>query len=232
MLSEQTRAGLSRISVVIPILNDRKYLVRLLSTLSCYPNLQLIVVDGGSSDNPHEVTGEALLLQTTKPGRGAQVAMGIEIATREWIWVLHADCLVNDENVETIVAALHQKPWGRFDVTLLGLRWEYRMIEKLMNVRSRLTSICTGDQGMFFHQDILAQIGGFPEQPIMEDVEASKRLRKLARPFCSTCRLGASTRKWETDGVFRTVFRMWKYRIRYFFGASAESLYAEYYRQR
>ena len=231
MLSEQTRSSLSRISVVIPILNDRKYLVHLLSTLSHYPQMQLIVVDGGSNDNPDEVTGEVLFLQTTKPGRGAQVAKGIEHATREWIWVLHADSLVDEANVETVVAALCQKRWGRFNVTLLGSRWEYRMIEKLMNVRSRFTCICTGDQGMFFHRDILTQIGGFPEQPIMEDIEVSKRLRKLARPFCSNCPLGASTRRWETGGVYRTVLRMWSYRIRYFFGASAESLYAEYYQE-
>ena len=160
------------------------------------------------------------------------MALGIKHTTREWIWVLHADSLVQAENFESIGTAISQVRWGRFDVSLDGSRWEFRMIETLMNVRSRITSICTGDQGMFFHRDILKEIGGFPDQPLMEDVEVSKRLRKLAKPFCSKSRLGASTRKWEADGVFRTVLHMWRFRIRYYFGVSPDTLYSEYYRKR
>ena len=232
MLSEQTRATLSRISVVIPVLNDHKNLARLLRTLVRYPNLELIVVDGGSEHDPSDIVGNAKLLRVTNRGRGTQVARGIKYATREWIWVLHADNLVQHANVECLVTATEQVRWGRFDVTLLGSRWEYRMIEWLMNFRSRFTSICTGDQGMFFSRDILEEIGGFPEQPLMEDIEMSKRLRNVARPFCSSSRLGSSTRKWEAEGVFRTIFKMWSYRLRYFLGASPESLYAEYYQQK
>lgn len=223
---------MSKIAVVIPVLNDREYLSRLLTSLLQYPEFELIVVDGGSSDNPHEISNSATFVQTTKPGRGLQVALGIKNATREWIWVLHTDSLVQEENVESLGTDINQVRWGRFDVRLDGSRWEYRMIETLMNLRSRLTGICTGDQGMFFHRDILREIGGFPDQPLMEDVEVSKRLRRLAKPFCSKSRLGASSRKWEIDGVFRTVLRMWSLRIRYYLGASADALYSEYYRQR
>lgn len=230
MLSERTLAGLSNVAVVIPILNDRNNLAQLLPTLAVYRNLELIVVDGGSTDEPQEITGSTNLLQTSHPSRGAQVAMGIKYTTREWIWVLHADSVVKDANIESLMVAINQARWGRFDVTLLGSRWEYRIIETLMNIRSRFTGICTGDQGLFFHRDMLTEIGGFPDQPLMEDIEVSKRLRKLERPFCIKCRLGASTRKWESDGVLRTVVRMWRHRIKYFLGASPESLYAEYYR--
>lgn len=230
MLSDEVLAGLSKISVIIPVFNDRNHLARLLQSLAHFPNLELIIVDSGSTDKPHEVTGSATLLQATKRGRGAQVALGIQRATRAWIWVLHADSFVSSENIESILAAIKAGRWGRFDVTLHGSRWEYRMIETMMNTRSRLTSICTGDQGMFFHKDILSEVGGFPEQPIMEDVEVSKCLRKLERPVCCTSRLGTSIRRWEAGGVFKTVFRMWSYRIKYFLGASPESLYAEYYR--
>ncbi|MXZ45335.1 MAG: glycosyltransferase [Gammaproteobacteria bacterium] len=230
MLSDEVRAGLGKISVIIPVFNDRNHLARLLQTLGHYPNLELIIVDGGSSDKPHEITGTVTLLQATTQGRGAQVSLGIRQATREWIWVLHADSFVSEENIESMLAATTEGRWGRFDVTLHGSKGVYRMIETLMNIRSRLTCICTGDQGMFFRQDILSEVGGFPEQPIMEDVEVSKRLRKLERPVCCTSRLGTSIRKWEAEGVFKTVFRMWSYRVKYFFGASPESLYAEYYR--
>lgn len=232
MLSERAQAGLSKIAIVIPVLNDRDHLSRLLTSLLRYPEFELIVVDGGSNDNPQEVLSRATFIQATKPGRGMQVALGIKKTTREWIWVLHADSLVQEENVETIGTAISQVRWGRFDVSLDGSRWEFRMIETLMNVRSRLTSICTGDQGMFFHRDILQEIGGFPDQPLMEDIEVSKRLRKLAKPFYSTSRLRASSRKWETEGVFRTVVRMWRFRIRYYLGASPDALYSEYYRRR
>lgn len=216
--------------MVIPILNDRKQLAQLLPTLATYQNIELIVVDGGSNDDPDKIAKDIIFLRARRPNRGAQVSMGVMHATRDWIWVLHADSRINDGIVENLVFALNEARWGRFDVTLLGSRWEYRMIESLMNIRSRLTGICTGDQGMFFHRDILMEIGGFPEQPLMEDVEVSKRLRKLERPFCSKSRLGVSTRKWDTDGVFRTVVRMWRFRIKYFLGDSPESLYAEYYR--
>lgn len=232
MLSERAQAGLSKIAVVVSVLNDRDPLSQLLTTLARYPELELIVVDGGSSDSPHEITSSATFVQATKPGRGVQVALGIRHTTREWIWVLHADSVVQEENVESIGTVINQVRWGRFDVSLDGSRWEYRMIETLMNLRSRLSSICTGDQGMFFQRDILKEIGGFPDQSLMEDVEASKHLRKLAKPFCCTSRLGVSTRKWEADGVFRTVFRMWSFRIRYYFGASPDVLYSEYYRHR
>ena len=230
MPSERTLAGLSQVSVVIPILNDGKHLAQLLPTLASYENFELLVVDGGSNDDPHEIAKDTIFLCVPRPSRGAQVSMGIKHATRDWIWVLHADSLINHGIVENLVVALNQARWGRFDVTLMGSRWEFRMIESLMNIRSRFTGICTGDQGMFFRRDILTEIGGFPDQPLMEDVEVSKRLRKLERPFCSKSRLGVSTRKWETDGVFRTVFRMWCYRLKYFLGASPEYLYTEYYR--
>ena len=229
MLSDEARADLSKISVIIPVFNDRNHLARLLQTLEHYPNLELLIVDGGSSDKPHEVTGSATLLQATTRGRGTQVALGIRQVNREWVWVLHADSFVSAENIESLLSAMKEGRWGRFDVTLHGSRWEYRMIEYLMNIRSRLTSICTGDQGMFFHKDILSEVGGFPEQPIMEDVEVSKRMRKLERPVCCTSRIGTSIRRWEAGGVFKTVFRMWSYRIKYFFGASPDSLYSEYY---
>ena len=202
MLSDEARADLSKISVIIPVFNDRNHLARLLQTLEHYPNLELLIVDGGSGDKPHEVTGSATLLQATTRGRGAQVALGIRQVTREWVWVLHADSFVSTENIESLLSAMKEGRWGRFDVTLHGSRWEYRMIEYLMNIRSRLTSICTGDQGMFFHKDILSAVGGFPEQPIMEDVEVSKRMRKLERPVCCTSRIGTSIRRWEAGGVF------------------------------
>lgn len=232
MCLEQTGIGLNKLSVVIPVLDDRDNLVRLLNALSPYPDLEIIVVDSGSTITGSDLTSNASLIQTQNQGRGIQVAIGIEQSTREWIWVLHADSHIQQSNLACFDRSLEGVHWGRFDVTLLGSRWQYRIIEWLMNIRSRLTGICTGDQGMFFRRDILRSIGGFPRQPLMEDIEVSKRLRKLAKPLCSSSRLKTSTRKWETDGVIRTVLHMWGFRIRYFFGVSPDLLYKEYYQDR
>ena len=100
-----------------------------------------------------------------------------------------------------------------------------------MNMRSRLTKICTGDQGMFFSRKLIEEIGGFPSQSLMEDVEASRCLKKMFPDAFVACRekLGASDRRWLTNGLVRTIFHMWWYRILYFFGVSPSTLYRKYY---
>ncbi len=165
------------------------------------------------------------------PSRGGQIAKGIKHSRGDMIWVLHADSTGVGQALAYLktMAALGKPVWGRFDIRLIGHHFGLVWVARMMNWRSRLTRICTGDQGMFFHRCLLLQAGGFPAQRLMEDIEISKRLRRGGRfsaPGISICTSGE---RWERSGFWRTIARMWQWRLRYFFGASADQLYDEYY---
>ena len=97
-----------------------------------------------------------------------------------------------------------------------------------MNLRSRLSGIATGDQGMFVTRDAFERVGGFPAQPLMEDIELSRRLKRLGRPACLRARVRTSGRRWEQRGVWRTIVLMWRLRWRYWRGESAEAIARAY----
>jgi len=103
-----------------------------------------------------------------------------------------------------------------------------RVVATLMNTRSRWTGIATGDQAVFVRGDVFERVGGFPDQPLMEDIELSKRLRRLAPPACLRERVATSGRRWETRGVWSTIVLMWRLRWRYWRGESAHSLAQAY----
>jgi hypothetical protein len=123
----------------------------------------------------------------------------------------------------------HGAPWGRFDVRINGRSPLLHVVAWLMNQRSRWTGIATGDQALFVQRALFQRIGGFPDQPLMEDIEISRRLRKLARPFCLRQRVVTSGRRWDTRGVWRTIFLMWRLRWLYWRGVPPQVL-AEAYR--
>jgi rSAM/selenodomain-associated transferase 2 len=154
-------------------------------------------------------------------------------ACGEILWFLHADTVAPPESDRSILNALDGKSqslrqWGRFNVRLSGSNSMLRFIEYFMNLRSRVTGIATGDQGIFVRRDVYVQLGGFPDQPLMEDIEMSKRLRKISRPACLTSVLITSSRRWEKRGLLRTVLLMWALRAAYSSGVSARRL-AYYY---
>jgi hypothetical protein len=122
------------------------------------------------------------------------------------------------------------RSWGRFDVHISGLHWMFAVIAWFMNQRSRLTGISTGDQGLFMTREAFNRVGGFPAQPLMEDVEICKRLkrREAVGPACLTARITTSGRRWERYGVWRTIFLMWRLRYQYWRGAPAERLHELY----
>jgi GT2 family glycosyltransferase len=103
-----------------------------------------------------------------------------------------------------------------------------RVVATLMNWRSRLTGIATGDQALFMRRESFDQVGGFPDQPLMEDIEISRRLRALAAPICLAQRVATSGRRWESRGVWRTIVLMWRLRWRYWRGESAQHLAQAY----
>lgn len=224
----------SPLSVVIPVLNDAPALAGLIrELLAADESLDIVVVDGGSSDQPENVLPPTVrLIQLTHPGRGAQLAAGVDLTQGEWVWLLHADSSGVAAPMK-FIAELTAPGWGRFDVSLVDVEASVarslRVVASFMNWRSRLTGIATGDQGIFVHRTMFESIGGMPRQPLMEDIELSKRLKKNSPPLCPRIVLGASGRRWEKAGVSRTVWRMWLFRLRYFFGADPEQLVAQYY---
>jgi hypothetical protein len=125
--------------------------------------------------------------------------------------------------------ALGAPAWGRFDVCIDGRPRMLRVVAALMNLRSRLSGIATGDQAIFVRRDVFEAVGGFPDQPLMEDIELSRRLLRVSRPACLRVRVRTSGRRWEQRGVWRTIVLMWRLRWAYWRGVPAERL-AEAYR--
>ncbi len=227
------------LSVEVPVLNDAPALGRLLAELvpltAAEPPLEVVVVDGGSREPPvaKQVAGIRVVL-SEEPGRGRQLRVGTEAADGEWLWLLHADSSGLGAAL-AYLSALRQPAWGRFDVALAGsslpMAWGLKTVAWLMSWRSRLTGICTGDQGIFVHRDLLEQAGGVPAQPLMEDIELSRRLKRISQPLCPRLRIITSSRRWAARGLIRTVLSMWYFRLRYWLGADPKQLAREYYRE-
>ena len=236
------------LSIIIPVLNEAEAIVRTLSSLveSIGENrikpveVQIIVVDGGSNDGSAQIAREFLeqksgidytfqLLQTDL-GRAKQMNKGAATATGNMLVFLHADTIVPENFASELaqVSQSHEHAWGRFDVSLSGRHPMLRCVEWFINYRSRLTSVATGDQAIFVRHQTFKELGGFADIPLMEDVEISKRLKKLAPPYCSSLKLVTSSRRWERGGIYNTIFLMWRLRYAYYRGADPRKLAKQY----
>ena len=221
------------LSIVMPVLDEAAGIGSTLEALAPMRagGAEVIVVDGGSRD---DTVGRARPLSdrvvTGPRGRARQMNAGAAVARGDLLLFLHADTLLPAEAESQLRAALAAGAhWGRFDVRISGRPVMLRVVSAFMNARSRLTGIATGDQAIFVRREAFERIGGFPDQPLMEDVELSRRLRRVAAPACLKARVTTSGRRWESRGVWRTIFLMWRLRWRYWRGDSAAAL-AEAYR--
>lgn len=213
------------ISIVIPALNEGAQIAAVLARLQPLRRRghEVILVDGGSQDDTvRQASGLVDRVITAPRGRARQLAAGAAAAGREIVWFLHADTRICDRADALIGDALQGAGWGRFDVQLSGRhrRPMLRVVAWLMNRRSRLTGIATGDQGIFVRRTVLDAVGGVPALPLMEDVELSRRLRRVGRPACIAGPLITSSRRWERHGVWRTIGLMWLLRAGYALGVS------------
>jgi rSAM/selenodomain-associated transferase 2 len=219
----------SRIAIILPVRNEEAQIAACLTLLQPLrrQNCELIVVDGGSDDRTVALAEPLADRVIFSPkGRAAQMNTGAQQAHGDVLWFLHADSLPPPDAVALIRAALTDpnQHWGRFDVRLSGQHPLFRMVETLMNVRSRLTGIATGDQGLFVRRDLFEQVGGYPPIALMEDIALSRLLKQQSRPVCLRQRLTTSSRRWERDGILRTILLMWRLRLAYFFGADPDQL--------
>lgn len=220
-------ADAQRLSVVIPALDEAAAISATLAALQPMRSRghEVILVDGGSRDDTRAVAEPMVdRVLVTDPGRATQLAAGVAAARHPRLWLLHADTLAPPDADQLIVAALRRCCWGRFDVRLSGRHPLLRLVGHLMNGRSRLTGICTGDQGMFMTRDALTTAGGIPPLALMEDVALSRRLKTVGRPACIRTPLVTSSRRWEQRGVLRTILLMWSLRAAYALGVDPKRL--------
>ena len=222
-----------RLSIVIPTLDEAAGIVDQLNALQPLrrEGHEVIVVDGGSTDATAELARPlADLVLATSRGRSLQMNAGAAQARGEVLLFLHADTRLPKGGLAEIAAALSTADcaWGRFDVTIEGRHPMLRVVASLMNLRSRLTGIATGDQAVFVTRSAFERAGGFPPIALMEDIALSVALKRISTPACLRERVTTSGRRWEKHGVGRTILRMWRLRLAYFFGVEPARLARTY----
>ncbi|MDP2405863.1 MAG: TIGR04283 family arsenosugar biosynthesis glycosyltransferase [Hydrogenophaga sp.] len=218
-----------RFSIIVPMLNEAQDMPRLLARLTALRRQgnEVLIVDGGSDDGSADLTVRAGLQVLSSPrGRARQMNLGAAHATGDVLLFLHADTLLPEGALITVRRAMQKSgaPWGRFDVVIDGSHPLLRVVARLMNLRSRWTGIATGDQAIFVTREAFDAVGGFPDQPLMEDIELSRRLLQRDRPACISDPVLTSGRRWESRGVWRTVLLMWRLRWAYWRGTPADQL--------
>lgn len=221
------------ISIIIPALNEEREIGATLAALQPLRvrGSEVIVVDGQSSDGTVAEAASLVDQLIVGPrGRARQMNAGAAVATGDTLLFLHADTRLPADADRAILGALDQadRAWGRFDVELSGRGLQMRVTGRLISLRSRLTGTATGDQAIFVRREAFEAVGGYPEIPLMEDVELSRRLRRFGRPICLEQRVVTSSRRWEERGFVRTVLLMWSLRLAYHLGADVERLARAY----
>jgi rSAM/selenodomain-associated transferase 2 len=215
------------VSIIIPTLNEEDSIKNLLQQLQVYRKQghEVIVVDGGSTDKTisiSELLSDKVIF--SESGRALQMNNGASQAKFEVLWFLHADTLIPGSAIDKIEQALNVYDWGRFNIKLSGSNVLFRLIERMINLRSCLVAIATGDQGIFVKRDLFKKVKGYSNIPLMEDVDLSKRLKDLSKPTCLKETLITSSRRWEKNGILSTVLLMWRLRFLYWLGVSTDKL--------
>lgn len=224
-----------KLAIVLPVLNEARAIARRLQALAPLRErgAQVVVVDGDSDDDTQAMArslAEAVLCAPR--GRASQMNAGACVAAQlgcDTLLFLHADTALPsnaDEEIQNALASGAQ--WGRFDVRIEGQHPLLRMVAALMNTRSRLSGIATGDQALFVRRRVFEALGGFAAIPLMEDVELSSRLCRVAPPACLSAPVTTSGRRWDTHGFWRTVTLMWRLRAAYARGAEPAALAQRY----
>ncbi|HKA81579.1 MAG TPA: TIGR04283 family arsenosugar biosynthesis glycosyltransferase [Xanthobacteraceae bacterium] len=225
--------SVSKLSIIMPVLDEGEGIAASLDALAKLRALgtEVIVVDGGSRDATiQRARLRADRVLSAPRGRALQMNAGAAKAVGDVLLFLHADTRLPDDADHIVLQGLERsgRAWGRFNVRIDGRSPLLIVVGWLMNMRSQLTGIATGDQAMFVRRDAFHEAGGFAEIPLMEDIALSKRLKRASRPLCLSERVVTSGRRWDEHGVFPTILLMWRLRLAYFFGADPKELAQQY----
>jgi rSAM/selenodomain-associated transferase 2 len=227
--------NLSPLVIVIPVLNEAAGIAAALMALAplIARGARVVVADGGSTDDTlaRARRFEGVEVIQAPRGRATQMNAGAQAAGANGVLLfLHADTTLPPDADSLIARSLAEgrQVWGRFDVRIAGRARMLAVVAASMNLRSRWSGIATGDQAMFMTRAAFDAVGGFPVQPLMEDIELSKRLKNLSSPACLRQRVTTSGRRWEARGVWPTIVLMWRLRWAYWRGASPQALARRY----
>ena len=220
-----------KLSIVIPALNEAAIIGATLASLAPLRDRghEVVVADGGSEDGTREVAAPLAdrVIQAPR-GRARQMNAGAAVATSESLLFLHADTRLPARADDLIFHSLEKHLWGRFDVRIEGAHPLLAAVGFFMNWRSRLSGIATGDQAIFVRREAFP---GFPEIALMEDIAFSRAMKRRGAPACLRDRVMTSGRRWERNGVLRTVLQMWWLRLAYFRGVSPDEIARRYAKQ-
>jgi rSAM/selenodomain-associated transferase 2 len=228
---------MQRLAIIVPVLNEAAVLPAALERLAPLRarGARVIVVDGGSDDGSDSIArAQADVVLSAARGRASQMNDGAAAALADAgvgvLLFLHADAVLPADADRHVANAVENRreAWGRFDVEIVGRSRWLRVVAALMNTRSRLTGICTGDQAIFATRSLYERLGGYAPIALMEDIDFSRRARRVARPLAVSARVQVSGRRWERHGVLRTIVLMWRLRLAYRLGADPARLAAAY----
>jgi rSAM/selenodomain-associated transferase 2 len=220
-----------RLTIVVPVLDEAAIVASALQALAPLRarGAEVIVVDGGSGDGtPALAAPLADRVISTSRGRAAPMNAGAALGAGDALLFLHADTTLPNRADELIAAALKERAWGRFDLRIAGRHPFLAIVARMINWRSRLTGIASGDQAIFVSREAFAAVGGFPDLPLMEDIAISQRLKRICRPYCVGTPAVTSGRRWDYHGLFRTIFLMWRLRVAYYLGVAPSRLALRY----
>ena len=220
---------LAGLSIILPVLEEAQGIRSTLARLRPWreQGAEIVVVDGGSEDGtPALAVQDADRVLTAQCGRGAQMNAGASAAGGRLLLFLHADTRLPPAAMPALATMLAEDAllWGRFDIRIEGHHWLLPVVAVLMNLRSALTGIATGDQALFVSRRLFREAGGFEDIPLMEDIRFSRALRALAWPRRLRCRATTSGRRWERHGAMRTILLMWTLRLLHFLGVEPTRL--------
>jgi rSAM/selenodomain-associated transferase 2 len=224
---------LAKLSIIIPVVDEGEAIAGTLDQLADLRALgaEVVVVDGGSRDATiQRARMRADRVISAPRGRALQMNAGAAAAAGDVLLFLHADTRLPKYADHVVLQGLDrsQREWGRFDVSIEGAHPLLSLVAWTMNVRSRVSGIATGDQAIFVRRTAFAAVGGFPGIPLMEDIALGKALKRRGLPLCLRERVCTSGRRWDENGVLRTILLMWRLRLAFFFGADPKKLARQY----